>query len=227
MGIISTLKCRIINYIKSKSELLQENEVFNKGELIIETNENNDTYKYVNFKLGDGIKKYSELPYFYKRQQRFRGDVFEDYNVNNASEYACNIKGTPYEGYSTYIIKIEGQVEDYSRPMLFDITPIFTESRDAKSMSIYLTPDTFDTFGAFQLEVTKFGNFAKYSLSNNSGAAGTGSVYHQEIIPLMSEEDDSDYGNGWKNEFMGFEIVCHQNFVINTVRLDARDYGIF
>lgn len=224
MGIISTLKCRIINYIKSKSELLKENEVFNKGELIIETNENNDTYKYVNFKLGDGVKKYSELPYFYKRQQRFRGDVFEDYNINNATEYVCKIKGTPYEGYSTYIIKIGGEVQNYSDPLIFHITPIFTESRDAMSMNVCLTPDTFDTVGFFQLEVTKFGNFAKYSLLNNSNTAG--SVYHQEIVPLM-DEDDSDYGNEWKNEFMGFEIMCDQNFVINSVRLDARDYGIF
>ena len=227
MGIISTLKCRIINYIKSKSELLKENEVFNKGELIIETNENNDTYKYVNFKLGDGVKKYSELPYFYKRQQRFRGDVFEDYNVNEATYYVCDIKETPYEGYSTYIIKIEGGVQNYSDPLIFDIIPIFTESKGAMPISIYLTPDTFDAVGYFQLEVTKFGNFAKYTLSNNSGNAGTGSVYHQEIVPLMSEEDDSDYGNGWKNEFLGFEIMCHQNFAINSVRLDARDYGIF
>lgn len=185
MGIISTLKCRIINYIKSKSELLKENEVFNKGELIIETNENNveNEYKYTAIKIGDGVNKYSELPYFYRKQRR---DItsWEFYSLSYSTDsfnvdLEKEIDSYEYNGYlskseiNTYFVDINAESLFNSDDGVNEFTVQLKNKKDPtdiieRPITLYLRefsdiqegePKKYD----MHLRISKFGNFISFS----------------------------------------------------------------
>ena len=90
-----TIKTRLINKHDTESNWLKaENFVPLKGEFIIYDNDENNTYTRI--KIGDGISKVNELP-FYRGVGIYTnegGEIFNDYDNNTASAKYASAKGT-------------------------------------------------------------------------------------------------------------------------------------